>query len=160
MLPTAVQIPSIGASSSLVPLGLTADGALDVPPVTQPGQAGYYAGARRDWLGDEVLPGEVGPAVLVGHVDGVINGQKGQPGVFYRLHELTPGAEIFVQRADGSRLRFVVQRVERHDKDVFPTAAVYGDTLAPELRLITCGGEFDRSVRSYKDNVIVWAVLA
>ncbi len=60
---------------------------------------------------------------------------------------------------DGSRAGFVVIRVERVPKAEFPTAAVYGDTAGPELRLITCGGVFDRAARSYRDNVIVYAVL-
>jgi hypothetical protein len=56
--------------------------------------------------------------------------------------------------------RFAVDRVEQHPKDDFPTGAVYGVTERPTLRLITCGGAFDRSVRSYVDNLIVYASLA
>ena len=159
-VPVAVSIPAIGAQSSLVPLGLTPDGALDVPPVDQPMQAGYYAGADPQREGDEWLPGEPGPAVVAAHVDGVVDGVGGRPGLFYRLHEIKPGAEVLVDREDGSQLRFVVDRVERHPKDEFPTEAVYGDTDRPALRLITCGGPFDQARDSYVDNWIVWAEQA
>ena len=43
------------------------------------------------------------------------------------------------------------------DKDAFPSERVYAPTTGPSLRLITCGGRFDRSVRSYEDNVVVYA---
>ncbi|OXM61739.1 MULTISPECIES: class F sortase [Amycolatopsis] len=146
-VPAAVEIPAIGARSSLIPLGLNEDGTVEVPPVTSPRQAGWYS------LGP--APGERGPAVILGHVDG-----NRQQGIFSRLHELAPGDRISVSRVDGSRSGFAVTRVERVPKTDFPTAAVYGDTAGPELRLITCGGVFDRAARSYRDNVIVFAVLA
>lgn len=157
--PTAVTIPAIDAHSTLIPLGLD-NGALAVPPVDQPMQASWYAGADPAGDGDEFQPGENGPAIIAGHVDGIIDGRKGQPGIFHRLHQLTPGSEILVDRADGSVARFLVERVQRYPKNAFPTDEVYGPTARPELRLITCGGAFDRSAGHYTDNVIAWAVLA
>ncbi|MBE1494011.1 sortase (surface protein transpeptidase) [Amycolatopsis lexingtonensis] len=145
--PTSVEVPKIGAKSSLVALGLNPDGTLEVPPVSKPMQAGWYS------LGP--TPGEAGPAVLVGHVDG--NRQKG---IFYRLREVAPGDRVLVTRKDGTTLTFVVARTQQIDKDEFPSDAVYGDTPDPQLRLITCGGSFDRSVHSYRDNIIVYAKLA
>lgn len=158
--PTAIRIPKIGASSELDELGLNADGSLQVPPVTDPLTAGYYAGAKPDESGDEVLPGELGAAVVAAHVDGVINGKKGQPGLFFRLHQLEPGDEIFIDQADGGQLRFLVDRVETHSKDRFPSDAVYGPTERPELRLVTCGGSFSRTSGHYLSNVIAFATLA
>jgi len=96
-----------------------------------------------------------GPAVVLGHVDG--NRQKG---IFYRLKELTPGDRISVSRKDGSTAVFVVRKVDQVDKDAFPENLVYGNTSDAELRLITCGGSFDRTAHSYVDNVIVFAELA
>jgi hypothetical protein len=157
--PAAITIPAIDAHSSLIPLGLTEAGELATPPVDDPGQAGYYAGPDPAFTGDEVLPGERGPSVVVGHVDGVIDGQKGQPGVFHKLHNLQPGDEILIDREDGSQVRFVVERVEQHAKDAFPTEQVYGDTDRPELRLVTCGGSFNEASGHYTDNVVVWASL-
>jgi hypothetical protein len=98
-------------------------------------------------------PGERGPAVIAGHVD-----SKRGPAVFFRLPDLGRGDRIFVDRADGTTAVFAAQRIERHDKATFPTDAVYGDTPDPQLRLITCGGKFDRKHRRYLDNVIVFAI--
>lgn len=144
--PVSVDIPKIGAHSSLVPLGLNADNSVEVPPVTQPMQAGWYTNGP--------TPGEVGPAVILGHVDG--NKQKG---IFYRLKELAPGDKVAVARKDGQTAEFVVTKVDKVPKDTFPTDAVYGDTPDAQLRLITCGGAFDRAAHSYVDNIIVYAQL-
>ncbi|AGM02950.1 class F sortase [Amycolatopsis keratiniphila] len=144
--PTAVHIPKLGADSSLIELGLDANRRMRTPPVTTPMQAGWYEPGP--------APGQTGPAVIVGHIDGAT-----QPGIFYRLHELAPGDRVIVERADGSVVIFVVRRTLHAPKDRFPTKEVYGRTAGPELRLITCGGSFDRAARSYRDNVIVFARL-
>ena len=144
--PTEIRIPKIDAVSSLVPLGLNADETVEVPPVEQPMQAGWYRFAR--------TPGEAGPAVVLGHVDG-----NKLPGIFFRLKELVEGDEIVVSRKDGTTAHFRVYKKEQITKDSFPAEAVYGDTDVPELRLITCGGSFDQAARSYRDNVIVYATL-
>jgi sortase (surface protein transpeptidase) len=143
--PAELAIPSLGTRSPLMELGLEPDRTIQVPE--DPDLAGWYTGGPK--------PGETGPAVIVGHVDSYTG-----PGVFHRLGELAPGEEILIRRQDGSVARFAVTRVEQHPKDDFPTEAVYGDTDGRELRLVTCGGAFDRSARSYTDNVIVWATLA
>ena len=111
--------------------------------------------ARAGWYEAGVVPGDQGPAVIGGHVD-----SRRGPGVFFRLRTLHPGDLIQVTRSDGGTVRFSVLSVALYPKDRFPTQAVYGPTPAPELRLVTCGGRFDRSVRSYDDNVVVDAVLA
>lgn len=142
--PVRVRIPAIGADSALSRLGIDGAGALEVP--TDPDRAGWFAGGP--------APGDVGPAVLAGHVD-----SGSGPAVFWRLGDLVPGDEVLVDRADGTAARFTVTRVERHAKDAFPTDEVYGPTPDAQLRLVTCGGEFDRSARSYRDNVVVFAQL-
>jgi sortase (surface protein transpeptidase) len=145
-LPASMRIPSIGAASTLVPLGQNPDGTVQVPPVSTPMQAGWYVGSS--------APGQQGPAVLLGHVDG-----DRQTGIFFRLHELTPGATVQITRQDGSVLTFSVTKVDKVAKSSFPTDAVYGPTSDPELRLLTCGGAFDQAAHSYVDNVIVYAKL-
>lgn len=145
--PTAVDIPAIGAASTLIPIGLNPDRTMAVPPVTEPRQAAWYSLGPR--------PGDAGPAVIVGHVDGVIDGRRGQPGVFYYLDELAPGDLIYVDRADGSRVTFVVYAVESHLKAEFPTTRIYGDTPGPEIRLITCSGSFDRATGHYVENTVI-----
>jgi hypothetical protein len=92
--------------------------------------------------------------VILGHVD-----SKRGPAVFFRLRELRRGDEIRVGRADGSSLRFVVERTEQYDKQRFPTDDVYYPTLTPGLRLVTCGGLFDYRTRHYRSNIIVFAAI-
>jgi len=144
--PTGIEIPKIGAKSSLVPLGLNADQTIEVPPVSTPMQAGWYK--------EGPTPGEIGPAVILGHVDG-----NKQAGIFFRLRELAAGDKISVARQDGHTATFTVQKVELDRKDSIPTDAVYGDTTTADLRVITCGGAFDARAHSYVDNVIVFATL-
>jgi hypothetical protein len=165
--PTYISIPKIRAGSTLIPLGLTDDcdysepPCLQSPPVDQPGQAGWYAGRDPVFNGDEYQPGENGPAVIAGHVDGTgPNGQHGWPGVFRRLAELQPGDEILIERKAAPTLRFVVSAVGSFPKDRFPTEDVYLKTPTPTLRLITCGGSWDPARRHYTDNVVVWSDLA
>ncbi|GAA4769641.1 class F sortase [Actinomycetospora chibensis] len=142
--PTRVTVPSISAESSLVPTGLQENGSLEVPPVSQPMQA--------SWFDQSPTPGEIGPSIVLGHVNG-----GGQPGIFVNLKDVVAGAQVFIDRADGQRAVFEVSRVDTIPKDSFPTDAVYNDTANPQLRLITCGGDYDRSARSYLSNVIVYA---
>jgi sortase (surface protein transpeptidase) len=144
-LPVRLQIPAIAVSTPLVRLGRLPDGSLEVPKDWD--TAGWYDGGPR--------PGQPGPAVILGHVD-----SKTGPAVFYRLRALRPGDIVRVGLADGRELAFRVQRLERYPKDKFPTEAVYFPTLNRELRLITCGGEFDYAVGSYRDNIVVYATLA
>lgn len=145
--PAKVRIPKIDATSSLVEVGLNPDETMEVPPIDQPMQAAWYR------LGPK--PGETGPAVLLGHVDG-----KSKPGIFYRLREIAENDEILVDDNTGATRKFVVYRTKQVPKDTFPTDEVYGDTSGPELRVITCGGSFDTAANSYRDNTIVFAKLA
>jgi Sortase domain len=143
--PIRVEIPSIGVRAPIIRLGLNPNRTLEVP--TDFGDAGWWSGGPR--------PGEPGPAVIVGHIDSYTG-----PAVFYRLRELRPHATIVVIRRDGTRARFSVIGSEQYPKDHFPTARVYGATAGPTLRLITCGGEFDRSSGHYLDNTVVYAHAA
>jgi sortase (surface protein transpeptidase) len=146
-VPVRLEIPAIGVATGLQRLGRAGDGTVDVPSgPDQWDEAGWYEEGTR--------PGDPGSAVILGHVD-----SKAGPAVFYRLRELRRGDRIEVVRAGGSRITFTVDRVEQYDKRRFPTAEVYYPTLRPRLRLVTCGGVFDRSAKHYTDNVIVFASL-
>ncbi|WNV77716.1 class F sortase [Geodermatophilus sp. DSM 44513] len=145
--PVSLEIPAIDVRSDLLRLGVSGDGTVQVPPLAPDDRAGWYERGP--------APGAVGPAVVLGHVDSAEWG----PGVFFDLGALQPGDEVTVAREDGSVAVFAVDRVERHRKDDFPTIAVYGNTDAAELRLITCGGAFDAGAGSYEDNVIAFASL-
>ncbi|MDT0277749.1 class F sortase [Blastococcus goldschmidtiae] len=143
-LPVRVRVPAAGVDAAVTGSGLETTGALTVP--ADPAVAGWYAAGP--------APGRPGPAVLAGHVD-----WTGRPAVFAGLDRLVPGDEIAVDRADGTSVRFAVDRVVRSPKDAFPTDAVYGPVSGAELRLITCGGVFDPAAGSYRDNLVVFARL-
>ncbi|MCA1671456.1 MAG: class F sortase [Actinobacteria bacterium] len=145
--PVALQIETIDATSTLIPLGLQGDGTIEVPSLDQPMQAGWYRYGP--------TPGELGPAVVLGHVNA-----RGEHGIFARLSELAPGDDVRIERADGRTAVFTVTNLDQIAKTVFPTDAVYGDTADAQLRLITCGGELDQERHSYRDNIIVYAVLS
>jgi hypothetical protein len=146
--PVRLDIDAIGVHTSLVQLGLNADGTVQVPSLDteeEANQAGWYDGSP--------TPGELGPAVILGHVDSARFGRA----VFYDLGALLPGDRLDVARADGSTVTFQVDSVSRYPKSAFPSDAVYGDIDHSGLRLITCGGVFDRNARSYTDNIVVYA---
>jgi hypothetical protein len=140
---TAVALPTIGVRSALVGLDVGSDGALEAPE--DPDVAGWFVRGA--------APGEPGPTVIAGHVD-----SRSGPAVFFRLDQLRPGDRVEVTRSDGQVLAYRVATVEQHPKNAFPTARVYGPTPGPELHLITCGGDFDRRIRHYRDNVVVTAI--
>lgn len=143
--PVRVRIPAIDVDAVVDPLLVDENGVL--PPPDSFDDTGWWKGGPE--------PGEGGPAVIAGHVDSYQG-----PAVFFELDQLDAGDEIFVDRADGTTVVFVAQQTERHPKDEFPTDAVYGDTPDPQLRLITCGGAFNETERTYLDNVIVIATQA
>lgn len=142
-VPIRLRIPAIGVDSPLMALGLLSDGTLETPPGAFP--AGWFTGAP--------TPGELGPAIIVGHV------RYGSPGVFARLSEMRRGDGIQVRRADGSTAGFRVTRVTNFIKSAFPTQAVYGNIPYAGLRLITCGG-LDATANEFEENVVVFAELA
>jgi LPXTG-site transpeptidase (sortase) family protein len=140
--PVRVHIPAIGMDAPVVPLAIDAQGRLEAPERFD----------ETGWNRDGPEPGEPGTAVIAGHVD-----SRSGPAVFFRLRELSAGDLVHVHRADATMVTFEVTRLEQHDKDQVPSQQVYGPTGGIELRLVTCGGEFDQSRRSYHDNLIVFA---
>jgi sortase (surface protein transpeptidase) len=140
--PVRLRIPALQIDAPLTHLGVAPDRTIEVPAdFAVPG-----------WFDQGPRPGQPGPAVILGHVD-----SKAGPAVFYRLNRLPVGAEVFVDRADGSTVDFRVRGTQHVHKTAFPTDLVYAPTLEPSLRLVTCGGPFDHTKSSYLDNVIVYA---
>jgi len=142
--PTRIRIPGIGVDSPLESLTLDSNGSLTPP--NDFAKAGWYA--------DGTKPGDIGPAIIAGHVD-----SKRGPAVFYRLYQLRPGDVVEVARGD-LWVTFRVVATVQYAKNRFPTQQVYGPTPDPQLRLVTCGGSFNRKLRSYVDNIIVYAAAA
>ncbi|MGR6318456.1 class F sortase [Micromonospora soli] len=145
-LPVRLAVPAIEVTAPVTPVGQAKDGSVAVPPLTEHNQTGWYDRGA--------VPGEPGRAVIVGHVD-----TKSGPAVFYRLHDLKPGDRIEVTRSDRSVVTFKVDTVEYFDKANLPADRVYGESGPPELRLITCGGDWVGGRTGYQDNVITFASL-
>ncbi|MDQ0779287.1 sortase (surface protein transpeptidase) [Streptomyces aurantiacus] len=145
-VPTKVSIPSIGITSSLMKLGLNADRTVEVPPAEKGMTAGWYVGGS--------VPGEVGPAVIIGH-----NDTRFGKAVFHDLGKITKGADITVTDSRGASARFTVTGTQSVSKNSFPTEKVYGPTDERALRLVTCDGDFDAQGHPV-NNLIVYAKLA
>jgi hypothetical protein len=141
--PVRIVVPAAGIDGPVSAAGVLDDNTVAVPP--DPSIAGWFTGGPR--------PGELGPAVIVGHVDS----KQAGPGVFYRLRDVKVGDTATVVTTTGTQ-QFVAVATERVPKDEFPTSRVYGQVPIAALRLITCGGSFDRSIGHYRDNVVVYLV--
>ncbi|MEU7009755.1 class F sortase [Streptomyces sp. NPDC046332] len=146
--PRRVEIPSLGIAAPVVGRGLDSTGAVDPPPYEMPHSVG--------WFRTGTQPGAEGAALFVGHVD-----TETTPAVFYGLSSARPGATVKVTRADGSVAVFTVDDVQVFPRESFDARKVYGQREAgrAELRLITCGGTFDRESGTYTANVVVSAFL-
>jgi hypothetical protein len=142
--PATLAIPAIGVRTKLIRLGITSQGTLQVP--VSAAVAGWFTGSPR--------PGGIGASIIAGHIDSYTG-----PGVFFRLRDLHRGQKVYVTRANGSVATFRITAVRTYAKDRFPTAAVYGPVPDAELRLVTCGGQFDNATGSYLSNVVAYAVL-
>jgi hypothetical protein len=142
--PQRVLLGPIGLDAEVIPIGLDRNGALAVP--RRADITGWWSGGA--------VPGEAGPTVIVGHYD-----SKVAAGVFEQLPFAKVGQSIIVVQSDGSKYLYRVTEVQKLKKSVFPTNKVYGSTADSTLRLITCGGAFDRSTGHYVDNLIVYAEL-
>jgi hypothetical protein len=146
-VPLRLEIPQLKVSSDLLQLGLNSDQSVQVPPLGKDSPAGWYKYSP--------TPGQLGPSVLLGHVDSAEYG----PGIFFRLGALRPGSTVSVTRTDRTTAVFRVDRVVSYSKDNFPTLEVYGNTDSAQLRLITCGGKFDLSSHHYENNIVAFATL-
>ncbi|MFJ3217777.1 class F sortase [Kitasatospora sp. NPDC086801] len=144
--PTRLLIPQIAVDAPFTELTLDPAGQLAAPPPDDDNLVGWYR--------DGVSPGEAGSSVIAGHVDTTTG-----PAVFLQLSMLQPDNKVEVARADGTVAVFSVDSVEAFAKDAFPDEKVYGQTPDAQLRLITCGGAYDKEQREYPDNVVVFAHL-
>ena len=144
-VPLALAIPAIRVRAKIIALGLRPDGSPAVPPLATP--------FVTSWYDPGPTPGAPGAAVIFGHVDSAAVG----PAVFYDLGRLRTGDLIDVTLADRRTAVFRVYGAGLYLKTDFPSLGVYGYTRWPTLRLITCGGEFDRRSGQYLGNVVVFA---
>ncbi|MEV6588619.1 class F sortase [Streptomyces acidicola] len=141
----SLTVPYLGIEAPLVGLGLDSRRRLTAPPTDDPRAAGWYEGGP--------APGQSGTVILVGHRD-----TRTGPAVFAALHEIQTGRVVKVRRADGRTAVYTVDAVRTYEKAHFPDEEVYGRRQRPELRLITCGGRYDRRT-GYVSNIVVFAHL-
>ena len=143
--PTRLRIPKIDIDTTfVVPLGLAPSGEVAVPD----------SDTEVGWYQYSPTPGELGPSVVLGHVDSYTG-----PAIFFYLGQLEPGDDVYIDRADGSTAHFIVEELERPKQSEFPTAKVYGNLNYAGLRLITCSGLYERGKQRYTHNLVVYARL-
>ena len=140
--PAAVSVPAIGLDAPLIGLGIADDGAMEVP--VDADDVGWFTGGGK--------PGGRGPTVIAAHVDSASG-----PAVFARLDELVLGDRVDVTTVDGGVVSYAVTEVVDVPKAEFPTTRVFGAQPTDRLRLITCGGVFDRGSGHYDQNRVVFA---
>jgi sortase (surface protein transpeptidase) len=143
-IPVRISIRAIGVNARVIRLGLNRDRTIQVPTNF----------ADTGWFQPGPEPGEVGAAVVVGHL-----ASRSGPSVFWRLSRLKRGDKISIRLADGSTVRFVATSMLRVPKNRFPTKLVYAKTRQPTLRLITCAGALNTATGHHPDNYIVFASL-
>ncbi|MEW2166706.1 class F sortase [Streptomyces sp. NPDC007084] len=144
--PTRLLIPKIEVDAPFTELAIDDSGRLEPPPANDTNLVGWYAKG--------VSPGELGAAIIAGHVD-----TKTSAAVFAGLSDLKKGDKFSVKRADGRTANFVVDSSDTFEKDNFPDERVYADTPDAQVRLITCAGNYDRSAKDYTENLVVFAHL-
>jgi sortase (surface protein transpeptidase) len=142
--PLTLIIPSLKINTVVGILGLQADHQVMVPTNT------HIVG----WYDDGPTPGEVGSAVILGHVDSFAG-----PGTFFYIKNLRTGDSITVKLADGVITHFVVTKVVEYSKTAFPDKLVYGSHGTRSLQLVTCGGTFDHETGHYESNIVVFSRL-
>lgn len=143
--PVHITFDRLGIDSEVMQVGKLPDGTMETPPVLS-GVTGWYKHSP--------TPGELGPSIIVGHVDSYEG-----PSVFWRLREAVPGDTVVVKRKDGKTATFKVTSIKSFEQDDFPTQRVYGNIDYAGLRLITCGGTFNARTQHYDRNTVVFAEL-
>ncbi len=142
--PVKISLPSINTEAAVTELGLQPDHTIEVPK--DPNQVGWYVYSP--------TPGEIGPSVMVGHLDSATG-----PAIFWNLKDLKSGDQFTISRQDGSKATFQVYAMKKFSQDNFPSNDVYGPISDAEVRLITCSGTWLRSQHHYSDNLVVFAAL-
>ncbi len=139
--PVRITVAALDIDASIRPVGVEADGEMEIPGATEVGW--YRYGSR---------PGDNGSAVLAAHVD-----FNGEVGVFFDLGKADAGDIVDITYSDESVRSFVVTERSQYEKQSLPFDEIFRREGDPSLVLITCGGDFNPSLRSYEDNVVLFA---
>ena len=144
--PARLRVPSIAIDARVEDVGITKTGNMAVPKSFS--EVGWYRYGP--------VPGQKGSAVFAGHVDNAI----ALPGVFKKLGEIKIGDEIVVETEGGKALRFVVEEKQTYPYDQVPAERLFNRADTARLNLVTCGGAWIQSEKTYDERVVVYARLA
>jgi sortase (surface protein transpeptidase) len=142
-LPARLEIPSIKVNAKVQHVGLTASGAMGIPT--------NFTDVA--WYKNGTIPGEVGNAAIDGHVDNAL----GLKGVFKYLKDAKSGDDVYITDKEGKRIHFEVVDMATYPYNATPTEEIFGQTDRTLLRLITCGGKWIQSAKTYDTRVVVTA---
>jgi LPXTG-site transpeptidase (sortase) family protein len=141
--PVTITIDAIDVDGApITPVGVLDNGEMEIPP-----------GSEVGWYRFGPAPGEDGSAVLAAHIS-----FNGRDGVFRHLSRVDPGDLVEISFDDGTASTYEVVETAQYPKDGLPFDRVFSREGDPVLTLITCGGDFNRSIRSYSDNLVAYAV--
>jgi LPXTG-site transpeptidase (sortase) family protein len=107
------------------------------------------------WYNLGYKPGQVGSAVIAGHLDK----ENGDPAVFWRVTELNTGDKIIITDVKDQTYTFEVMDIQKYPYDDFPLQKVFGSSSKPMLNLITCQGDWDSKAKNYSHRMVVFAQL-
>ena len=140
--PVRLRIPSIEVDAAITSVGLTAEGAMDLPD--DPDNVGWYNLGSR--------PGQQGSAVLAGH----LNWYNGKTGVFQHLNRLEEGDIVSVETERGRFLLFTVREIQSYSPEEY-VPDVFAMRDGSHLNLVTCGGVWDPVAKIYRERLVVFA---
>jgi len=144
IVPASVEIPAIGVNAAIEPVDILENGQMGVPKEVN----------NVGWFEPGIKPGNVGNAVLAGHVD-----SKTGPAIFFDLKKLEKGHQVIVKDAEGKQLTFVVQSKKSYKRDSAPINEVFGSSNEKKLNLITCTGRFNQSEGTHEERLVVYTEL-
>lgn len=142
-LPQTLSIPQIGINAPVESVGLDSERKMDVPKNIYD-VAWYKLGAK---------PGEIGNAVIDGHLDG----PQGQIAIFWNLNKLKAGDLIYITDSFGQKYTFKITEVANYPFSTFPLQEVFGQTSKTRLNLITCSGAYDHTAHNYTERTVVYS---
>jgi sortase (surface protein transpeptidase) len=142
-----LRIGSVGVKAIVSPVDTTKVGAVDVP------KSIFAAG----WYDQSSKPMDLAGAMLVvGHYSGSTRAR----GIFGKLEKAKKGDVIEVETGDARVRKFSIVSATQYpyDKIDMAKALTPTDTNKLGLSLITCSGEFKKSIDTYDQRLLVRAI--
>jgi LPXTG-site transpeptidase (sortase) family protein len=142
-LPIRLQIPKINIDTTLESVGLTLDGAVDVPK-TSSNAAWFNLGTR---------PGDIGSAVITGHFG---RWKNGEDSVFDNLHKLEIGDKLNIIDDNEVVFAFIVRERRSYTPEEYTPEVFISNDGKSHLNLITCGGTWNKTSKSYSKRLVIF----